>query len=149
MYLYAPNKHTTIMTSIFELEMKVRDYECDMQGVVNNANYQHYFEHARHEYMASKGPSFSTLHEQGIDIMVARIEIKYRHSLRSGDRFVVRLNMKREGIKLIIFHELYNLPGQTLCAKATVDAIIVDNGKLTRGELFGQLFGEELEKQGK
>ena len=27
---------------IFSLEMKVRDYECDLQGIVNNANYQHY-----------------------------------------------------------------------------------------------------------
>ena len=33
------------MEYIFELEMKVRDYECDLQGVVNNANYQHYMEH--------------------------------------------------------------------------------------------------------
>ena len=35
---------------IFELKMKVRDYECDLQGIVNNANYQHYIEHTRHEF---------------------------------------------------------------------------------------------------
>ena len=42
----------------FELEMKVRDYECDMQGIVNNANYQHYLEHARHEFLQSTGTAF-------------------------------------------------------------------------------------------
>ena len=26
------------MNYIYELEMKVRDYECDLQGIVNNAN---------------------------------------------------------------------------------------------------------------
>ena len=30
------------MTPIFELRIKVRDYECDIQGIVNNANYEHY-----------------------------------------------------------------------------------------------------------
>ena len=35
---------------IFELEMEVRDYECDLQGIVNNANYQHYTEHTRHAF---------------------------------------------------------------------------------------------------
>ena len=33
----------------FDLEMKVSDYECDIQSIVNNANYQHYIEHTRHE----------------------------------------------------------------------------------------------------
>ena len=32
------------MNYIYELEMKVRDYECDLQGIVNNANYQHYLD---------------------------------------------------------------------------------------------------------
>ena len=41
------------MNYIYELEMKVRDYECDLQGIVNNANYQHYLEHTRHEFLTS------------------------------------------------------------------------------------------------
>jgi len=47
------------MNYIYELEMKVRDYECDLQGIVNNANYQHYLEHTRHEFLTSVGVSFA------------------------------------------------------------------------------------------
>jgi hypothetical protein len=50
---------------IFKLSMKVRDYECDLQGVVNNANYQHYLEHTRHEFLESLGENFGAMHEKG------------------------------------------------------------------------------------
>ena len=60
------------MNYIYELEMKVRDYECDLQGIVNNANYQHYLEHTRHEFLTSVGISFAALHEQGVDPVVDR-----------------------------------------------------------------------------
>ena len=57
---------------IFETEMEVRDYECDIQGIVNNANYLHYAEHTRHLFLLQTGLSFARLHEQGIDAVVAR-----------------------------------------------------------------------------
>ena len=53
------------MDYIYSLDMKVRDYECDLQGVVNNANYQHYMEHTRHEFLESLGVNFGKMHEDG------------------------------------------------------------------------------------
>ena len=63
---------------IYELKMKVRDYECDLQGIVNNANYQHYIEHTRHEFLTSTGISFAKLHAEGIDPVVARLSMAFK-----------------------------------------------------------------------
>ena len=76
------------MEYIYELQMKVRDYECDLQGIVNNANYQHYMEHTRHEFLLHAGLNFATLHDQGIDAVVARLSMAFKTPLRSGDEFV-------------------------------------------------------------
>ena len=110
---------------IFELEMKVRDYECDLQGVVNNANYQHYMEHARHEFLEHAGANFGELHQQGIDAMVARVEIDYKVSLISGNRFSVKLNISREGAKLVFLEDIYRLSDDKLCARGRVESICV------------------------
>ena len=85
---------------IFSMIEKVRDYECDMQGVVNNANYQHYLEHTRHEFISSLGESFSKWTELGMTPMVSKIEINYKTPLRSGDSFISCINLKREGARL-------------------------------------------------
>lgn len=82
------------MEYIFELEMQVRDYECDMEGIVNNAIYQHYLEHTRHEFLASSGISFIEMHERGVDPVVNRIEINYKTPLRSRDKFISKLYMR-------------------------------------------------------
>lgn len=129
---------------VFEIELKVRDYECDLQGVVNNANYQHYLEHARHEFLEKAGANFGVLHQEGIDAMVARVEIDYKVSLISGDRFVVRLNIAREGVKLVFFEDIYRLSDNKLCAKGRVESICVKDGRLTRGELFDEIFAAYL-----
>ena len=128
----------------YSLEMKVRDYECDLQGVVNNANYQHYMEHARHEFLESLGLNFGRLHEQGIDAMVAKITIEYKLPLISGDRFVVGINLKRQGAKILFMQEICRLSDGKLCTKGCVETICVQDGRLTRGELFDEVFKEYL-----
>jgi acyl-CoA thioester hydrolase len=80
--------------SCFSIEMAVRDYECDLQGVVNNAVYQNYLEHARHEYLKSIGIDFAALAAEGINLVVTRAEIDYRFPLTSGDRFVVEVRQE-------------------------------------------------------
>ena len=115
---------------IFEEKFKVRDYECDLQGIVNNANYQHYTEHARHEFLLSRNISFAELHNKGIDAVVARISIDYKKSLKSGDEFVCRLYVEKEGIKYVFYQDIYRLSDNALCAKAKVESVCVINGKL-------------------
>lgn len=121
---------------IYRLEMKVRDYECDIQGVVNNANYQHYLEYARHEFLEYIGGSFSQMHEEGFDMMVSKITLEYKRPLRGGDRFVVCINAQRKGAKLVFMQDIYNLADDSLVLKGEVDVICLKNGRLTRGEVF-------------
>lgn len=115
---------------IFELKLKVRDYECDIQGIVNNSVYQNYLEHARHEFLIAENLSFADLHERGIDAVVARINMDFKQSLRPGDECVCRLNVKKEGIKYVFHQDIYRLPDEKLCVKAKVDTVAVVNGKL-------------------
>ena len=129
---------------LFELKMKVRDYECDLQGIVNNANYQHYMEHSRHELLSKLGVNFGKLHEDGIDAMVAKITIEYKTPLRSGDKFVVGINLERKGPKIIFYQDIYRLSDGKLCTKGIVETICVENGRLTRGAIFDEIFKDYL-----
>ena len=113
---------------IFSLELSVRDYECDLQGIVNNANYQHYLEHARHEFLISKGVNFAELHDQGIDLIITRVEIDYKFPLKSRDRFVVRLNIRREGnLRLIFEQDIFRLPDEKIIVHAIVTGVATRN----------------------
>jgi len=123
----------------FELLLKVRDYECDLQGVVNNSNYQRYMEHTRHEFLESLGENFGDMHDKGVDAFVSRVDIQFKTSLRSGDSFLSCLNVHKEGPKLVFEQFIYRAADHMLAAKGRVEIVVVENGKLTRGEYFDEV----------
>lgn len=105
----------------FTLEMAVRDYECDLQGVVNNAVYQNYLEHARHEFLKTIGIDFAAMTAQGINLVVTRVEIDYKTSLVSGDRFLVEVRLERiSPVRIGFRQDIYRLPDRKMSIKALV-----------------------------
>lgn len=130
------------MDYIYTTRMTVRDYECDIQGIVNNANYLHYTEHTRHLFLKECGLSFADLHLQGIDLVVARMNLQYKTPLRGGDDFLSCLNMEREGVRYVFQHDILRAADGKLCFRGKVDVVCLNNGKLGTCPVFDEAFNQ-------
>lgn len=108
--------------SLFTLDFKVRDYECDMQGIVNNSVYQNYLEHTRHEFLLAKGVDFAELARQKINLVVLRAELDYRAPLVSGDEFWVDTKLVQQSrVRFDFLQNIYR----------KADGKLILNGKIT------------------
>jgi acyl-CoA thioester hydrolase len=114
----------------FTLDFKVRDYECDLQGIVNNSVYQNYLEHTRHEFISWAGMDFADMHRQGIDAVVSRIEIDYKIPLCPGDEFTCCLNVARQGKLRIVFEQdIIRKSDNAMVLRAKVYAAVISEGR--------------------
>ena len=114
----------------YELAFKVRDYECDMAGIVNNSVYMNYLEHARHELCRSVGVSFEQFIHSGVFTVVARADLQFKTPLKSGDHFTVKIRVEVSGLKYIFYQDIYRLPDNKVCLKAVITTVSLINGKL-------------------
>lgn len=114
----------------FTLNFTVRDYECDLQGVVNNAIYLHYLEHTRHEFLKQIGVDFADLVKKNIFLVVIRSEVDYLASLTSGDSFVVGLDMHRLSPTKFVFHqEIHHSVTKKVILKAQITGTALNEKK--------------------
>lgn len=127
----------------FETELEVRDYECDIQGIVNNSVYQNYLEHCRHQFLNHLGLSFAQLHSEGIDAVVIRAELDYKFPLKPGDVFLVRLKMIKQGQLRIIFkQEIVRKTDKKLIINARITTVLTRNGRPVSPEVLEEKFRE-------
>lgn len=116
------------MTTPYSLNMDVRDYECDIQGIVNNSVYQNYLEHARHEFLKTVGIDFKEYAQKGINFVVIRIEIDYKSPLASGDSFYVTVEMIRQSrIKIAFKQKIFRKFDDRLIVDGTVFATALND----------------------
>ena len=134
----------------FELEFEVRDYECDIQGIVNNAVYQNYLEHCRHKFLNHVGLDFAQLHNDGIDAVVIKAELEYKFPLRPGEAFFIRLKMAKQGRLRIIFkQQIVRKADNKLMLDAKITAVLTRKNRPLASDILEERFiaaGIEMEE---
>ena len=143
------------MNYCFETRMQVRDYECDIEGIVNNANYLHYCEHTRHLFLQQCGLSFAEMHRKGVDAVVARMNLQYKAPLRPDDEFVSRMGLTKEGIKYVFHHDIFRVadepsgsaasPREELCFRGKVELVCIVNGRLANSPDYDAAFTKYIQ----
>ena len=135
------------MKYCYETRMEVRDYECDIEGIVNNANYLHYMEHTRHLFLKECGLSFAEMHEKGVDAVVARMNLQFKTPLRCDDEFISRLALKKEGIRYVFYQDIYRASDEQLCFKGVAELVCLVNGRLANSPDYDRAFEKWITKE--
>jgi acyl-CoA thioester hydrolase len=95
-------------------DFEVHDYECDVQGIVNNAVYLNYLEHARHKFLKTYNVDFVDMSKHGLDLVVIEIHAKYLSSLRHDDEFFVETEFKKlSKLKFLFIQTIYKKSDST------------------------------------
>jgi acyl-CoA thioester hydrolase len=133
----------------FKLELEVRDYECDFQGIVNNAVYQNYLEHARHLFLKQYGVDFIELSKRGIDLVVVRAEIDYLYPLRTHDHFYIGSNLEQVSrIRFGFLQDIYrSIDGKPILKARIIGTSLNESGRPFFPKELQELFEKTIPTQ--
>jgi len=115
------------MYKTYATRIRVRSYEVDVEGHVNNAVFVHYLEHGRTRAMEEFGIPFQAWVDRGLYIVVTRLDMRIHAPAFMGDELEIRvtpINLQR--VKGAFHQEILNLTRGNKAVTATVYGAIVD-----------------------
>ena len=99
---------------------KVLYRDCDMMGVVNNANYVHFMEDARVDALSQIGCEYKGMEERGFAGPVIRLSVEYKSSARFGDEMEILVTFERyTGVRLCLSYVMRDRVTGRVFATAT------------------------------
>jgi acyl-CoA thioester hydrolase len=115
------------MSTRFVASLRVRSYEIDSFGHVNNAVYLQYLEYARGEYLLQVGISFNDFQTWNAIPYVVRAEIDYKSSSRYDDELEFTGWVSHWGkSSFVLTYEVMNKTSGRMAALAEIKFAWVD-----------------------
>ncbi|GAB4367159.1 MAG: thioesterase family protein [Calditrichia bacterium] len=106
---------------VFTTRLKVRSYECDSYGHVNNAVYLNYMEFARMEALQENGFTLDSMKANNYLVVVRRIEIDYKLPLFMGEEIVIKTFLSDARTSSGTFtQQIFRAKDDKLCAEGKV-----------------------------
>jgi len=106
---------------------RVRTYELDSFGHVNNAVFLNYLEHARTEYLLQRNLSFNDFTRWNAIPYVTRVEMAFKASARVHDMLEIRGTISGwKRVQFVIHYEIWNITTQRTCLLADVHFAFVN-----------------------
>lgn len=107
-----------LKSSVWKAE--VRDYEIDFQGIVNNAVYFQYLDHARAVCLNEMNINIKDYAQKGINLVLVKTELAFKKPLQFNDKFYVVTNLSRVSrLKFLVEQKIYFEESQLLSLEAT------------------------------
>jgi len=125
-------KHPDFPKYKHKIQLRVRNFEVDSQGVVHNAIYLEYCETGRVEYARNLGLTLlpGGDFENALKVMVRRNEITYHHPARIDDLIDVYTRVSYVKNSSFCFEHLIfnNKTGELLCDQRSVQVYLNSDG---------------------
>lgn len=111
---------------------KVQYYETDMMGIAHHANYVHWMEEARIDFMEQLGYPYAEMESHGIFSPVRSLACEYKHPCTFNDEIAVTVYVAAfNGARLVLRYEMKK-DDQVICTASSEHAFMDEKGQILR-----------------
>lgn len=139
------------MKTISPYVRKPHFYETDQMGIVHHANYIHWFEEARVDFMDQMGFGYKETTESGVDIAVISVNCEYKRTVKYGETVEITCTIKElKSATMTVEYVIKNTDTGEICTTGESRHCFMDKDhglvRLNRAlpELYG-LFKEQTQ----
>ncbi len=112
---------------------KIQYYETDMMGIAHHANYIHWMEEARIDFMDQLGFPYAKMEADGVLSPVKALSCEYKHPCTFGEEISITVSAESfNGVVLTIMYDMRNQKNESVCSARSEHVFVNREGRFVR-----------------